>query len=103
MLQLANEVAYAYSDNLYGNPFGNNLPVHNLLLPNGNLEDTMNFIKWNMEERHGDSWGCFVMRGWRRYRAYQSTEFLLGGEHFLVIWSPPLAYGYRARARASRV
>ena len=53
IVQLANEVAYAYSDNLYGNPFGNNLPVHNLLLPNGNmgLEDTMNFIKWNMEER----------------------------------------------------
>ena len=41
--ELATEVAQVY--------FGNRLPRHSLLLPNGNLEDTMNFIKWNMEER----------------------------------------------------
>ena len=51
IVQLANEVADVYSDNLYGNPWHPHLPVHTLLLPNGNLEDTLDFIKWNMEER----------------------------------------------------
>ena len=41
--ELAAEVAQVY--------FGNHLPVHTLLLPNGNLEDTLAFIKWKMEER----------------------------------------------------
>ena len=81
IVQLANEVADVYSDNLYGNPWHPHLPRHNLLLPNGNLEDTMDFIKWNMEERlvtifvtwemnllfrQGGTWGCFVVRDRRR-------------------------------------
>ena len=43
--ELAAEVAQVYP---FGNPFG---PQHTLLLPNGNLEDTLAFIKWKMEER----------------------------------------------------
>ena len=43
IVELATEVAQVY--------FDDRLPVHSLVLPNGNLEDTMNFIKWNMEER----------------------------------------------------
>ena len=42
-MELATEVAQVY--------FDDRLPVHSLVLPNGNLEDTLNFIKWNMEER----------------------------------------------------
>ena len=74
IVELATEVAQVY--------FDDRLPVHSLVLPNGNLEDTMNFIKWNMEERlvsfvviremnllfrYGDTWGCYVIRDWRRY------------------------------------
>ena len=74
IVELATEVAQVY--------FDDRLPVHSLVLPNGNLEDTMNFIKWNMEERlvsfdfiremnllfrHGDTWGCYVIRDRRRY------------------------------------
>ena len=73
-MELATEVAQVY--------FDDRLPVHSLVLPNGNLEDTMNFIKWNMEERlvsfvviremnllfrYGDTWGCYVIRDRRRY------------------------------------
>ena len=73
-MELATEVAQVY--------FDDRLPVHSLVLPNGNLEDTLNFINWNMEERlvsfvviremnllfrYGDTWGCYVIRDWRRY------------------------------------